>query len=201
MLIKSAKAQRKGITRMSATIRGRTRNSTGATPNVSNALISSLTFIVPSWAAEDDARHDAPHLTDRGDSYQVSDIDGRSEPRQFGGPNERQNQPDEKINHRHNSQGLRAAFLHYQQGVRPAKLRATAKQVAQSDQVFTQEREHFQRASPSLDRTLTQLLQKLRFDGLVARIDSVWDSLGQAQQPSHTFWKPVVAKCDISRPG
>ncbi len=48
--------------------------------------------------------------------------------------------------------------------------------------------------------TLTQLLQKLRFDGLMTRIGSFRNGLGQKQQAPHAFWKALIAKFDIPCP-
>ncbi len=51
MAIRSANTHSSGIIRISASIRGRTRNSKGEMPKVWNASISWFTFMVPSCAA------------------------------------------------------------------------------------------------------------------------------------------------------
>jgi hypothetical protein len=91
-------------------------------------------------------------------AHEIGHADGRPEPGQLSGADKRQNQTDEEVNQRHNSECLRATFLHDQKGIRPSELRPTTEQVAQGQQNFTQKGKHLQRDPPALHDTLTYSL-------------------------------------------
>ena len=150
-------------------------------------------------AAQDDAGHDAAHLPHRGDCHQIGDVDGRAELHQLHSADKSQDKAHEKIDHRHNSQRLRAALLHDQKCVRPTKLRATTQQIAQSCDVFAKEREHLQSGGTALECVLTHPLEQPTFDRRVMRILFFRHCFGKPQQPAHAFGKSAVSEFDLAR--